>query len=342
MKNILVVRLSAMGDVAISVQIIHGIINQNKNIQIIMLTRKAFQPLFNDNPRIKFVEPDLYGRHKGVLGLFRLFLDINKKYKIYKVIDIHNVLRTKILRFFYFLKFIKSFKIDKGRNEKKKLVSEKNKILKQLKNSSERYIDTFRNAGLNFEISKFQQKPNFKLTNRVADYLSDNKQRIKIGIAAFAFFKEKMYPIEQMEIVINKLLEKNCVIYLFGGGKKEKEIAKKLALKNKNIKSVIGKFTLREEMSIINQMNTMLTMDSANMHIAALTNTNIVSIWGATHPFAGFLPFNSKQHAVIQIDNQELDCRPCSIFGNKKCYKNNLACMKMIKPETISKLTINN
>ena len=87
-KNILVIRLSALGDVAISVQIIRAIIEQNPDVQIIMITRKAFQSLFADITRLKFIEPDLYGKHKGFLGLFRLFKEINKKHKIDKVVDI--------------------------------------------------------------------------------------------------------------------------------------------------------------------------------------------------------------------------------------------------------------
>ena len=336
MKNILVIRLSALGDVAISVQIIQGIISQNKYIQVIMLTRKAFQPLFRNIPRLKFIEPDLYGKHKGFFGLFRLFLEINKKYKITKVIDIHNVLRTKILRSFYFFKFIKTFKIDKGRKEKKQLIRKDNKILKQLKQSSERYIETFEQAGINFETAKLKKRVNYKQTTEVIDYLSGNELKTKIGIAPFAFFEEKMYPIEQMQLVISQLSKKNYLIYLFGGGQKEKQIAKEISLKFQNVKSVIGKFSLSEEISIINQMEVMLTMDSANMHLSALTNTKIISIWGATHTFAGFSPFNSTQHTPIQISNKILNCRPCSIFGNKKCYKNNLACMKMIKPEIVT------
>ena len=333
-KNILVIRLSALGDVAISVHIIRTAIEQNPNIQIVILTRKLFQALFAGIPRIKFIEPDLYKKHKGLNGLYRLFKEINTKYKIDKVLDIHDVLRTKILRFFYTLKFTKTYKINKGRKEKKNLVRQKNKVLKQLKHSANRYADVFTNAGIKIILSNIPEKQNFGTSQKIAKILPQNEQK-KIGIAPFAFFNEKMYPIEKMQIVIEKLIEKNCIIYLFGGGEKEKQIANKITKKYKNVISIIGKFSFIEELSLINRLDFMLTMDSANMHLASLTNTKIVSIWGATHPFAGFSAFNSKQNTEISISNEKLNCRPCSVFGNKKCSRNNLACMNMIKPEEI-------
>jgi len=77
-------------------------------------------------------------------------------------------------------------------------------------------------------------------------------------------------------------------------------------------------------------------MDSANMHMAALTKTKVISIWGATHPYAGFAGFGQNQDDhFIQIPETELSCRPCSVFGNKPCFRDDFACMNNITPESI-------
>ena len=76
----------------------------------------------------------------------------------------------------------------------------------------------------------------------------------------------------------------------------------------------------------------MLSMDSANMHLASLTNTPVISIWGATHPYAGFMGWNQPQNNAIQMD---MDCRPCSIYGNKKCFRKDYACMNQIDESVI-------
>ena len=83
---------------------------------------------------------------------------------------------------------------------------------------------------------------------------------------------------------------------------------------------------------LMSHLNVILTMDSANMHLASLTNTPVVSIWGATHPYAGFMGWNQSIDNALQSD---IDCRPCSIYGNKRCKLGNYPCLNNIKPEQV-------
>ena len=82
----------------------------------------------------------------------------------------------------------------------------------------------------------------------------------------------------------------------------------------------------------MSHLQVMISMDSANMHLASLVNTPVVSIWGATHPYAGFMGWNQRYENAAQV---ELDCRPCSIYGNKPCLRGDYACLKNISPEQI-------
>jgi len=86
-------------------------------------------------------------------------------------------------------------------------------------------------------------------------------------------------------------------------------------------------------------LDVMLSMDSANMHLASLVNTEVISIWGQTHPYAGFLGW--KQLPVNTIQCEDLACRPCSVYGNKECYRKDFACMNNILPETIINKILN-
>ena len=79
-------------------------------------------------------------------------------------------------------------------------------------------------------------------------------------------------------------------------------------------------------------MELVVSMDSANMHLASLFGVSVVSIWGATHPYAGFYGWNQSMENAVQID---LYCRPCSVFGNKPCYRGDHACMKHLAEEKI-------
>src|SRR5690606_21589646 len=108
------------------------------------------------------------------------------------------------------------------------------------------------------------------------------------------------------------------------GGPEEAAIAKNWAANYKNTFSLINKLTLSEELQTISNLDLMISMDSAGMHMASLMGIPVISIWGATHPFAGFLGYGQSEEDCVQID---LYCRPCSVFGNKICYRGDHACM---------------
>jgi ADP-heptose:LPS heptosyltransferase len=86
---------------------------------------------------------------------------------------------------------------------------------------------------------------------------------------------------------------------------------------------------LHDDLQLMNCLDALLTMDSANMHLGSLANTKVLSIWGATHPFAGFAAWNQPASHQLQLD---LFCRPCSIYGKKPCYRKDLACLNGLEP----------
>ena len=315
-----------------SVPVLKALSEQYPETEIYLLTGKLFNPLFSDINNLNILNPDLKGKHKGIKGLFILFTEIKKNVSPDIVIDIHDVLRTKILRLLFKFSGIKVRKIDKGRRAKRKLTKQKNKVLKPLKHTTERYTETFFKAGLDLNL-KYSFKKNIKSDNiHISDLVNSDKKNI--GIAPFAKHLQKQYPIEKTEELIKLLSENNYQILLFGGGNKEKETANKIAEKYKNTINIIGKYSLKDEIALMNNLDVMITPDSGNMHLAALTSVKIISIWGATHPFAGFTPFvEDNRHLIIR--NSNLKCSPCSIFGNKKCYKHTLECLYSIPPEEI-------
>ena len=96
--------------------------------------------------------------------------------------------------------------------------------------------------------------------------------------------------------------------------------------------NVAGKISFKEELQLISQLTLMVSMDSANMHLASIYGVPVVSIWGATHPFAGFYGWRQDVNNIVQAD---LFCRPCSVFGNKPCYRGDHACMQMISTDMV-------
>lgn len=326
-----------MGDVAMLVPVVCSLAKQYPHVRITVLSR-PFAHCFFENlaPNVHFMSADLKKEYKGVKGLNTLYRRLIAK-KFTAIADCHDVLRTKYLRMRYNLSHYKVAHINKHRTDKHRLTRTNNKQLKPLQSAFLNYADVFKKLGypieLNFE--SLIDKLNINLDNLHTSLQLSQKQEPWIGIAPFAAHTGKIYPIERMEQVIRILTEKhpNIKVFLFGGGAKEMAVLKEWEQRYRQCCCASERLDgLQNELLLMSQLNVMLSMDSANMHLASLVATPVVSVWGATHPFAGFLGWNQRMEDAVQT---ELDCRPCSIYGSKKCQRGDYACMNNIMPETI-------
>ena len=327
MKKLLIIRFSALGDIAMTVPVVNDLATQYPDLEITMLSREMAKPLFERLPaNVHFIAADLNGRHKGLFGLCRLWRDAHLSDFDY-IADFHDVLRTWWLRTEGCLRRKKIAKIDKGRKGKKALTRQKNKVFVQQATSFERYAKVLEKLG--FPIKSQFVKLDY--SSFCETQKADNETWV--GIAPFAKHPAKVYPLEKMEQVIKVLSEReNTRVFLFGGGAEESRQIESFCAKYNNVQPAKSQQSLRGELALMGQLDVMLSMDSANMHLASLVGTRVVSIWGGTHPFAGFLGWNQKAEDCIQLD---LPCRPCSVYGNKPCSRGDYACMNGITPEQI-------
>lgn len=335
--RILVLRFSAMGDVAILSVVLRALLLQNENVEIFMLSRPQFEPLFpyQKDPRFTFIGADFKKEFKGTKGVYKLFKQVSETGKFDFIFDMHDVMRSWGLSTLFTLRKSKVFRIDKGRTDKKKLTQKNKKNFAPLKTTIERYAEVCRKAGLKLNLDDFKMVPlPFDPSKEVSSFLKERSTNV-IGIAPFAKHKAKMYPIEKMEKIVQALARKDRQVLLFGGGKKETTELNRIETLYENVFSVAGKFNLPDELFLMSKLEFMLCMDSANMHMAALVGTEIFSIWGATHPFAGFIAFGQKEQNLIQLSKEELDCRPCSIYGNKSCWRGDYACLENLNETSI-------
>jgi ADP-heptose:LPS heptosyltransferase len=304
------------------VPVIAAALEQNPQLTIQFVSRPFFKPMFAALDRLEYIDVDLDESYKGMQGLYRLY-KVLKHYDSESIADLHQVLRTHMLNAFFYNSGKEISKIDKGRDDKKALTAKKNKKLVQLDHMTERYADVFRALNVNV-----------KLDHQLRNYLNDDTLGMKngIGIAPFAFHKQKEWPLEKMHDFIHLILmNTDEAIYLFGGGKEEMLKLKELTKQTKSIVNV-SNLPFPKQLAIMQQLRVMVSMDSANMHLASLAGVPCVSIWLATHPYAGFLGYGQKEEDAIQL--KELDCRPCSVYGNEDCWRKDNACFE-ITPEMI-------
>lgn len=328
--HILIIRLSAMGDVAILPPVVEALRRDFPDLRITVLTRPLFKIFFRGIANIQFLTPDFEKEHKGLSGILRLRREI-MQLGITHVADVHDVLRTRLLRRFLVFSGIRVAIIDKGRAEKRALTRKYHKFMVQLKPSFERYRDTI--ARLGFCMGEPTPRQNVQLA--LPEYitsLTGPKKGTWVGFAPFAKHVGKVYPTSLSGDLTGLLASKFDHVFLFGGGAFEQEYAECLDERHKNVHSIIGKIRLGEEMDLISNLDAVITMDSATMHIASLVGTPVVSIWGATHPFAGFYGFGQKESNAVQL---ELPCRPCSVYGNRPCIYNDYRCLHRISPMEI-------
>ncbi|GAB3989277.1 glycosyltransferase family 9 protein [Spirosoma daeguense] len=340
-KDLLLLRFSAMGDVALLAPVVQAFTERYPDLRITLVTRARFGVFFEGFPNITIVGADFSGRHKGFGGLLRLFRELRALATYAVVIDAHQNLRTAVLKNLFRLIGIPAVTIDKGRSEKKTLTRKENKVRKQLPHSVERYAQVFDKAGFSLQPARPFQFPTYQSAEtELSQFLA--KQTIPfnvpwLGIAPFAQHPQKMWPFERFALLLEQLLDNQPItIFFFGGGSAEISQLNTLRQRFPQVILVAGQLSLTAELALIRQLNGMVCMDSGNMHLAALSGVPVLSIWGATHPNAGFGPWGQGDEAILQIPTDILTCRPCSVFGNKPCWRGDLACLIDISVEMVA------
>jgi ADP-heptose:LPS heptosyltransferase len=329
-----------MGDVALLVPVVKSLTSAYPDVEVTIVTRPKFAPFFYDMERVIVFPADVDYTYTGFFGLRDLFRKLMRKGHYEVVVDLHDHIRTVVLRTFFKIFGFQVIVFNKGRKEKRAFTRKENKITDALPHTVERYRAAFEKAGFPFAIG---EPPFLALSDVIQTasgwfaYKKSIETKKWIGIAPFAMHKSKIWPLENYSLLIEELLKTRDVkFFMFGGG--DKEIAFFETLHKKfpdRVEVIAGQLKLRQEIALMKHLDLMLCVDSSNMHLAALAGTPLLSIWGGTHPDVGFSPYGLTSENIIQISREELPCRPCSVYGREKCYRGDFACLYAIKVETV-------
>lgn len=327
-----------MGDVAMAVPVVYSLAMQYPDLRITVLSRSYARAFFEDlAPNVSFMEADLKNEYHGVRGLNALYRRLTAK-QFTKVADLHNVLRSEYLRLRFNIGRYRTEHLDKHRRDRRRLTAYNNKVRKQLKTPFENYADVLARLGypVNVEFTSLFPPEGGNLNMLPAIFGPKKSFEQWIGIAPLAAHPGKTYPTERTLEVISQLRQKypRARFFLFGRGSDEDRLFTEWCSQVPGCVYVSQHLeSMHQELILMSHLDVMLSMDSSNMHLASLTATPVVSVWGATHPYAGFMGWGQPAENAIQAD---LDCRPCSIFGNRPCRRGDMACMMLIKPEQIT------
>lgn len=336
-EHILIIRFSALGDVAMAVPVVYSLAKAYPDTRITVLSRNYARTFFEDlAPNVNFMGADLKHEYHGVGGLNALYRRLTAK-NFTAIADFHNVLRSDYLRLRFNIDRYRVAHINKNRKGRRNLIAANNKKRVQQESPFKKYADVLERLGYHVDINFKSIFPDEGGNLNLLPAIIGPKRNYEswIGVAPFAAHKGKVYPTRLMWQAIKLLLEKhpNCRIFLFGRGEEEEKTFDQWCSEDSHCVSVVRHLeTMQQELILMSHLDVMLSMDSANMHLASLTDTPVVSVWGATHPLGGFMGWNQSVDNAVQLD---LPCRPCSIYGNKPCLRGDYACLGNIAPEHV-------
>ncbi|MBR1550667.1 MAG: glycosyltransferase family 9 protein [Bacteroidales bacterium] len=320
MKHVLVIRLSALGDVAIMVPLVERYASANPNLHFTVAGPPLLQPLFEGMPNVEYLG---LKKKQSFIKIYHTLHAVGAD----TVVDLHKVNRVgfalTLLRLRHLLDF--HFRIHALRKGKLSRWLFLHHLRKTPRRSQYlRYDDVFRRAGL-----KKMESGKCKVESRLP---RQGNFHFSIGIAPFAQHQGKIWPHEYTQQLIKLLADRGYQVLLFGSKEEAPLLESWTHLEPSLVTSVAGKQTFREELDIIKSLTLMVSMDSANMHFASALGVPVVSIWGATHPDFGFYPYNQQRSNALCAN---LPCQPCSAFGNRPCRFGDYRCLHAVTPQGV-------
>lgn len=335
--HILVMRFSALGDVAMTVPVIYQLARQYPDLRITVLSQPFARPFFDTMaPRVGFMDADIKHEYHGIKGLNKLYRRLTAK-NFTAIADLHGVLRTQYLRTRFNIDQFRVEHINKHRREKHLLIMHDHKVMRQLPTSFENYAEVFAKLGYPVRLGDFKSifpEGGGDLSLLPEGFQTKEAGQRWIGFAPFAAHKGKMLPLEKTVEAIEQTVKRHpsCRVFLFGSKREASQIPQ--ALQDMPQVTLVSQYLsgMDQELILMSHLDVMVTMDSANMHLASLTATPVISVWGATHPYAGFMGWNQREDIAVQA---RLDCRPCCIYGERKCFRGDYECLNLIQPDDI-------
>lgn len=320
-QHLLIIRLSALGDVAMTVPVIYSLARQYPHLRITVLTRGFFARLMINRPaNVEIFEADTKGRHSGTGGLVRLIGDL-RRLAPDMVADFHDVLRSRVVRNMLRASGARVAAVDKERGARRRITRQSGKTGERQRSYIDRYADTLARLGLPVRVD---------FTSLLPDAVRDPAA---VGIAPFARYMTKTYPPELMERVVERLSSEGKRVYLFGSKGDEAAVLDRWAQMYPGVESMPGRLGIEDEIKLMSTLGAMISMDSANMHIASLAGTPVVSVWGGTTPQCGFMGYGQSDGNAVCLG---LPCQPCSIAGSIRCREGHFRCMRDISPDMIT------
>ncbi len=328
-QKILIIRLSSIGDILLTTPFIRQARKKYPDAQIDYIIKTEFRELLEDNPHIdNLIDYDLITGRDGLKKLKKKI--IQEKYNI--IFDLHNNLRSNYIK--------------RGSKSRINETIVKNKITQFLYvnfklnryNKITPIPQRYLNVGIPAGVVDDEDGLEMYWKNQIEKELYEIWQQNKLNqgmeyfsVAPGAGLFTKTWPIEFFDKLVEKIIFKYKSPVVILGSDSEKTLAATLCKREKVI-DLTGKLSLKQTASAISKSMALISNDSGLMHMATAVNVPVLAIFGSTTQELGFFPYRSKN---IVVENENLNCRPCSHIGKKKCPKKHFKCMMDLSPDFV-------
>lgn len=317
----LIIRFSSIGDIVLTTPVIRCLKKQVANAEVHFLTKASFGTIVENNP---FVDKVHLLAHSWDTVVHEL------KHENYDyIIDLHHNLRTLRLKKDL---GIRSFPFNKLNIQKWIYTNFKWNMMPDL-HIVDRYMKTVESFGVLND-------------GEGLDYFIPEKDAVKqkdipashhagyIGLVIGAAHYTKKLPVDKLKELCSKIDHPMILL----GGKEDDENGKQIASVDQvKVYNACGKFNLNESADLVRRSKLIITHDTGLMHIAAAFKKKVISVWGNTVPEFGMYPYYGKsQIANLKFEIRNLQCRPCSKIGYRKCPRGHFKCMKQISMDAIA------
>lgn len=317
-RRVLVVRLSAIGDIVLTTPVLAELHRALPQARIDFCTKAPFAPLVASNPAVaSVVTPES--------------LPPGTAYDL--VLDLQNNRCSRALVRKLDARMVRRYH---KRNWKKVLlVRFKINVSNGYHSVVERYGEAL--AGLAPKITApCSLSPSPEDRAFAAASLGADSPVLALCFGANHFTKR--YPLERFARIIEIVAAQTPARVLLLGGKEDEPEAEKIIAAlpeaaRSRVLSLAGKATLMQSAALLSGVDAVLTNDTGLMHIASAFGKKLFVIFGSSVKAFGFMPWGAEYEL---FENEGLACRPCSHIGRSACPKGHFRCMTEIAPERIA------
>lgn len=331
--NILIVKLSAIGDVIHTLPALAALRKLYPDANITWAIEEASSDLITDHPyldkviishRKRWIDDLRHGRISKPFNEMKSFLKELKAQSYDLVIDFHGLLKSAIIV------FLSSGKRKLGYDNLQEMSAFflNEKIPEDMnKHAVDRYLDFLRYLGADIEEPEFLipiREENISRIERFLQVNNINKKDRFVAVSPIALWDTKLWEDERFARLCDRITEELEVRIIFTGSDRRKLdiIQSRMRFPAVNLG---GKTTLRDLAYLYQLSSLLITTDSGPMHIAAAVGTPVVALFGPTDP-SRTGPYGMG-HTVMR---KELYCSPCFL---KKC--DSIKCMRDLTVEEV-------